>query len=33
MITNIILIGFVPFGILLGMLMYFAGSGTYKEEN
>ena len=33
MITNIILIGFVPFGILLGMLMYFAESGVYKEEN
>jgi predicted branched-subunit amino acid permease len=33
MITNIIMIGFVPFGIVLGMLMYLAGLGSYKEEN
>jgi hypothetical protein len=33
MITNIILIGFVPFGVVLGFLMYFVESGIYKEEN
>jgi hypothetical protein len=33
MTINIILIGFIPFGVALGLLMYFAESGIYKEEN
>jgi hypothetical protein len=33
MLVNIVLLGFIPFGVLLGLLMFFAESGSYKDNS